>query len=78
MMLVATGFDWSEECTIRENWVGGHRKSGEQIWGQDDLDALLSETFYKIDGPFTIPSVKRINKRKYSYNNIDVSVWEKK
>lgn len=77
-LIVATGFDWSEECTIRENWVGGHRKAGEQIWGQDDLDALLSETFLKIEGPITIPSVKRINKRKYSYNNIDVSVWEKK
>lgn len=77
-LIVATGFDWSEECTIRENWVGGHRKAGEQIWGQDDLDALLSETFIKIEGSITIPSVKRINKRKYSYNNIDVSVWEKK
>jgi len=77
-LIVATGFDWSETCTIRENWVGGHRDSGEQIWGEDDLASLLSETFTKIAGPITIPSVKRINKRKYSVNNIDVTIWEKK
>ena len=77
-LIVATGFDWSEACTIRENWVGGHRDSGEQIWGEDDLADLLSESFVKIDGPITIPSVKRINKRKYSFNNIDVTIWEKK
>jgi len=77
-LIVATGFDWSEECTIRENWVGGHREAGEQIWGEEDLAALLSETFTKIDGPITIPSVKRINKRKYSYSNIEVTIWQKK
>jgi len=77
-LIVATGFDWSEECTKRENWVGGYRDSGEQIWGEDDLEMLLSETFTKIDGPIILPSVKRINKRKYSYNNIEVTIWEKK
>lgn len=77
-LIVATGFDWSEECTKRENWVGGHREGGEQIWGEDDLAMLLSETFTKIDGPIIVPSVKRLNKRKYSYNNIEVTIWEKK
>jgi putative 4-mercaptohistidine N1-methyltranferase len=77
-LIVASGFDWSQECTLRENWVGGHRESGEQIWGEDDLNSLLSETFTKIAGPITIPSVSRINKRKYSYNHIDVTIWEKK
>ena len=74
-LIVATGYDWSEECTKRENWVGGHREAGEQIWGEDDLATLLSETFTKIGGPITIPSVKRINKRKYTYNNIEVTIW---
>ncbi len=77
-LIVATGFDWSESCTKRENWVGGYRDSGEQIWGEDDLESLLSATFTKIDGPIIIPSVKRINKRKYSYSNIEVTIWEKK
>ena len=77
-LIVATGFDWSEECTKHENWVGGYREGGEQIWGEDDLAMLLSETFTKIDGPIIVPSVKRINKRKYSVNNIEVTIWEKK
>jgi len=77
-LIVATGFDWSETCTLRENWVGGHRDSGEQIWGEYDLASLLNETFTKIAGSITIPLVKRINKRKFSVNNIDVTVWEKK
>jgi len=77
-LIVATGFDWSEECTKRENWVGGYREGGEQIWGEDDLAMLLSETFTKIDGPIILPCVKRINKRKYSCNNIEVTIWEKK
>jgi hypothetical protein len=76
-LIVATGFDWSEECTKRENWIGGHRDSGEQIWGEDDLASLLSETFKFIDGPIIVPLVRRVNKRKFSYNNIEVTVWEK-
>ncbi len=77
-LIVATGYDWSEECTIRENWVGGHRDAGEQIWGTDDLEMLLKEKFTKIDGPIIVPSVKRINKRKFSFNNLEVTIWEKK
>ena len=77
-LVVATGFDWSEDCTKKENWVGGHRELGEQIWGEDDLNSLLGETFVKIDGPLKVPSVTRINKRKFSYNTIEVTVWEKK
>ena len=77
-LIVATGFDWSEDCTIKENWVGGHRKAGEQIWGEDDLKSLLKETFVKINGTIKIPSITRINKRKFSYNTIEVTVWEKK
>jgi len=77
-LIVATGFDWNEQCTRRENWVGGHRESGEQVWGEDDLDTILNETFTKIDGPIIIPSVKRINKRKFSINHIEATIWEKK
>jgi 5-histidylcysteine sulfoxide synthase/putative 4-mercaptohistidine N1-methyltranferase len=77
-LIIATGFDWSEECTKLENWVGGHREGGEQIWGEDDLASLLSETFTKVDGPIILPSVTRINKRKFSYNNLEVTIWEKK
>jgi len=77
-LIVATGFDWSEVCTKRENWVGGHREGGEQIWGEDDLASLLQDTFTKIEGPILVPSVTRINKRKYSYNTIEVTIWERK
>ena len=77
-LIVATGFDWSEECTRRENWVDGHRDAGEQIWGTEDLDALLSETFVKIEGPIIVPSAKRLNKRKYTINHLEVTVWQKK
>ena len=77
-LIVATGFDWSEQCTKKENWVGGHREAGEQIWGEDDLATLLNETFRKIDGPIQIPSVTRLSKRKFSYNTIDVTIWEKR
>lgn len=77
-LIVATGFDWSEECTKRENWIGGHRDAGEQIWGEDDLASLLSDEFTFVDGPIILPLVRRINKRKFSYNNIEVTIWERK
>ena len=77
-LIVATGFDWSEACTKRENWIGGQRKDGEQIWGEDDLATLLDTTFCKIDGPILIPSVTRIKQGKYSYNTIQVTIWEKR
>jgi 5-histidylcysteine sulfoxide synthase/putative 4-mercaptohistidine N1-methyltranferase len=77
-LIVATGYDWSDDCTKKENWVGGHRDAGEQIWGAEDLANLLSETFTRIAGPIIVPSVTRINKRKFSYNNLEVTVWEKR
>jgi len=36
-LVIATGFDWSEEYTVRENQVGGYRCSGEQIWGEEEI-----------------------------------------
>ncbi len=77
-LIVATGYDWSEQCTSRNNWVGGYRQDGEQIWGENELENLLHPNFTKIAGPFELPSVKRINKRKFSYNTIEVTIWEKK
>ncbi len=77
-LIIATGYDWSETCTKKGNWVGGHRDAGEQIWGEDDLALLLFETFTKIGDTITLPLVRRINKRKYNYHTIEVSVWQKK
>lgn len=77
-LVVATGFDWDEKCTVKENWVGGRREAGEQIWGTDDLAMLLSQTFTQIGDSQTIPLVKRINKRKYNYQNIEVTIWKKR
>ena len=77
-LIIATGFDWSDQCTRRENWVGGRREAGEQIWGEDDLVSLLDKMFRKIEGPILIPSITRISKRKYSYNTIEVYIWEKR
>jgi putative 4-mercaptohistidine N1-methyltranferase len=77
-LIVATGYDWSEACTKKENWVGGHRDAGEQIWGEDDLASLLNETFTKIGASLNLPLVRRINKRKFTYHVLDVTVWEKK
>ena len=75
-LIIATGFDWHEQCTKKENWIGGYRQSGEQIWGEDDLSNLLSERFLKIDS-FKLPLVRRISKRKYSYQMLDISIWAK-
>ena len=77
-LIIATGYDWSETCTKKGNWVGGHRDAGEQIWGEDDLALLLFETFTKIGDTITLPLVRRINKRKFNYHTIEVSVWQKK
>ena len=77
-LIVATGYDWSEACTKKENWVGGHRDAGEQIWGEDDLASLLNETFTKIGASLTLPLVRQVNKRKFTYHVLDVTVWEKK
>ncbi len=78
LLVIATGYDWSEECTRKENWIGGRRKEGEQIWGNDDLDSLLAKRFQLVDGPIEVPSVTRINKRKFSVNQLEITIWRKK
>ncbi|MCX6227602.1 MAG: 5-histidylcysteine sulfoxide synthase [Bacteroidia bacterium] len=78
LLIVATGYDWSEDCTRIENWIGGRRKEGEQIWGNDDLASLLTKNFQLVNGPIEVPSVTRINKRKFAINNLEVTIWRKK
>jgi 5-histidylcysteine sulfoxide synthase/putative 4-mercaptohistidine N1-methyltranferase len=77
-LIFATDYEWNDPHTTSENRIGGYRDSGEQIWGEDDLSSILGITFTKIEGPIIVPSVKRINKRKFEFTNVDVTIWEKK
>ncbi len=78
LLVIATAYDWQDQLTKPENRVGGYREAGEQIWGIDDLHALLNPSFMKIGETASLPSSLRINKRKSLLKQVEITVWKKR
>lgn len=78
MLVIASSYNWDEERTEKNNWVGGYREDGEPVWTREALNQMLSEHFEQIDKDEHLPSVLPYSKRKYEVKNIEISFWEKR
>ncbi len=78
VLVIATAYDWDENFTKPENWLGGYRSSAEPVRGLETLEELLKEQFTRTNEKKTLPYLFRINKRKSILLEIEVSVWKKK
>jgi len=78
LLVIATSYDWDEKFIRPENWLGGFRSSAEPVRAIDTLEELLKENFVRSDHSTSLPSVFRINKRKSTLKEVEVSVWKKR
>jgi putative 4-mercaptohistidine N1-methyltranferase len=78
VLVIATSFDWDEQYTKAENWLGGYRSSAEPVRGIDTIEELLKEHFTRTELTTTLPSLFRVNKRKSILKEVEVTVWKKK
>jgi putative 4-mercaptohistidine N1-methyltranferase len=77
-LVIASSFDWDENKTPREKWLGGFKKNGEKYSTFEALKELLSGEFEPIDEPCELQSIWYENKRKTTIKALHVSVWQKK
>jgi len=74
-LLIADSWDWSEERTSRENWLGGFRKDGEPFGSQEALAAILSERFELIPPVLELPRTEAQSSRTFRIDLLEGSLW---
>lgn len=79
LLVVSSTYNWDEDVTPAENWVGGfkHGGSGESVFSTQGLSDLLSQNFRLVGDPSELPEVKRSKMRNFEYNLSEVTVWER-
>jgi len=77
LFILTSAYDWREEYTPKEKWIGGYMRRGEAIDTLQGLTTILGDAFRLLDS-FDIPMVWQENARKYHYAVTQMSVWEKR
>jgi len=78
LLVITSAFDWNEEKTQKEKWLGGYKEAGDNVNGITGIERLLSADFIKINEPYEMYSVFRETVRKYCVRKMQVMVWQKR
>ena len=78
LLVISSSYDWNEEITPKEFWIGGVKKNGENYHSRDALKDLLESRFEVIEEGKLIPCVVQNDSKNFIYKNIEVIVWQKK
>ncbi len=77
VFLLASPYNWSEEFTPKERWLGGYYKDGVEVETDNTLKEILSSDFELIDA-FEQEFVIREKKRNYQHSLSSVQVWRRR
>ncbi len=77
-LVVSSSFDWSESITPKEEWIGGFKKNGENLYTSEALKQMLDDRFELVDDSLVIPYTIRENSKKSIHKSICVMVWRKR
>jgi 5-histidylcysteine sulfoxide synthase/putative 4-mercaptohistidine N1-methyltranferase len=78
VLVIASPYSWSEEFSKKEEWLGGYREAGENVYTLDGLTAQLSPYFRMLGEPRDIPFVIRETRRKFQHTVAQLTAWELK
>jgi 5-histidylcysteine sulfoxide synthase/putative 4-mercaptohistidine N1-methyltranferase len=78
LLVIASPYSWTEEYTKKEEWLGGYRQAGENVWTLDGLKEVLSPHFNLLGEPRELPFVIRETRRKFQHSLAELTVWERK
>lgn len=80
LLLITSPYSWSEQATIKANWLGGYKdsQSGENVTTLEGLHSVLDNDFARICEPFDLAFVIRETARKYQHTLAEVTIWKKK
>ena len=78
LLVISSSYDWNEEITPKEFWIGGVKKNGENYHSKEALKDLLEDRFELIEEGKIIPCVVQNDSKNFIYKNIEVNVWQKR
>lgn len=77
LLMVASNYNFNENITAKNKWIGGLKVNGENVTGFDGLTEHLVPHFTLLADK-DIPRVLLNNCREYLVSNIHFTVWQKK
>jgi len=78
VLVIASAYDWSEDMTPKQKWIGGIKENGESIDALRGLEALLSTEFERIAAPVDLPYCQMETSRVFTVKMTQVTVWQKR
>jgi len=77
LLILGSSYGWCESITPREKWIGGYMRDKEKVLTLHGLKEILSENFELI-ATKDIPCVFQKSVRRYDYDIVQITVWERK
>jgi len=78
LLVISSSYDWSEEITPKEFWIGGVKKNGENYHSREALKDLLRGRFELVEEGKVISCVVQNDSKNFIYKNIEVNIWQKR
>ena len=78
LLVISSSYDWNEEITPKEFWIGGVKKNGENYHSKEALKDLLEDRFKLVEESKIIPCMVQNDSKNFIYKNIEVNVWQKR
>jgi len=77
LLIVVSSYDFDEQQTSKENWLGGLKINGENVTGFEGLSLALTQHFNLLEQQQLTRPIK-INRRNFTLSFPDLSVWQLK
>lgn len=77
LVVLTSPYTWTEEHTLKSEWIGGYKRNGENLTTVEGLQAILGNDFELLE-TCDIPFVIKEHARKYQYSISQMSVWQKR
>jgi len=77
LLIIVSSYDFNEQQTAKENWLGGVKINGENVTGFDGLSSLLTPRFDLLEQQ-QLTRVIQINSRNFTLNFPQLTVWQLK
>ena len=77
LLVVVSTYDFDEQHSVKENWLGGLKVNGENVTGFDGLSAALTPKFDLLEQHKLTQTIKK-DRRNFSLSFPHLTVWQLK
>ena len=78
LLVIASAYQWKNETTSKNNWLGGYKEAGENKYGLEGIAEGLRDEYEKEGDIEEEMKVERENGRRFIISRVQFSFWRKK